>query len=470
MTLEPLEGRQLFSTSSFALVPGQFKIDPISVATDTRGNVLVLGTFTGTVDFDPRPNKHYTVHSGDDFEPTFFIAKYSTSGIPLWVIPHATDAGRDTRGLDLQAIATDVNDNVYLSGTLNGNFDAAPSPRRVSRVYSYPNSTDALIWKLSPQGTLLNTLTHPAPLPFYQESTRSGFTRADRLAVDDAGGVYLEAEYSPPEGGAVAALVRFDSNDGYVPFDTRLPNLPGAGGSAIALDSQGNVGFAYVNNNSVIRLSRFTAKGKFVSDIQLANIPRDVHFDYTPADNPTLASLAIDKDQNAIICGTFNEFLTSDFDTGRRKLLLQPRTTFLNYDETYLAKYTPLGRPIFAEALNSDRDVRVAGAGIDRAGYIDVTGSFSGKADLNPNPDRVFFVQAAGGDGYQDLFSSVYDTNGKFVRAASTHVSALDSEAYFFGFAPSAPSPTAAVLAILGDYDNSAAYGYREFGIAIFAN
>jgi hypothetical protein len=469
--LEPLELRQLLSSTSFALVPGQFKIAPISVATDTRGNVLVLGTFTGKLDFDPRPNKQYVVHSGDEFSPTFFIAKYSSAGVPLWVIPHATEAERAVQGLDLQAIATDAQDNVYLSGTLAGSFDANPSRLRVFRIRSRENNVDELVWKLNPQGVLLNVISKPDPAGYLPNPSvpHNGFYHANKLTVDDAGDVYLEADYAAADGSLFASVVRFDSDTGYTPFSTLLPNLPGAGGSAIAIDAQGNVGFAYVLDNSAVRLSRFTAKGKFISDVQLADIPRDIATSGRPADAPTLASLAFDLGGNALICGTFNDFRTADFDAGRNTLLIQSRDASLNFDETYLAKYSLRGRPIFAEALNSAGDVRAAGAGIDRAGNIHVTGSFDGKADLNPDPNRVSFVQPAKDPDLQDLFSAVYDANGKFLHAQSAHVTDLDNEAYFFGFAPSAQSPRATALAITGEYDNGAAYGYAESGIAVFA-
>jgi hypothetical protein len=472
--LEALEDRRVLSAAtSFALTPGPYQLEPISVATDTRGNTLVLGKFGGIVDFDPRRHHVYAVHGGDlATDPTYFIAKYSQAGIPLWVVPHATEAGRYNLGLRLQAIATDANDNVYMSGTLDGSFDANPSRTHVYRVFTAQDFVENLIWKLNSKGEFVYAVRQQTLSPYLHPDERRDTTTADKLAVDRSGGVYLAGSNPDFDLNLVPTISRFDSA-GNLLWSNRMPKLSGEAGSAIAIGPQGDVGFVYsikVRSDDEIwsvGMCRFSAKGKFISDVTLATIagPVGETFSLGPRYAPIVASLALDPSDNAVICGNLTDADRSDFDAGRARLALVPRETE-SQSMSYFAKYTPSGRPIFAKGSSSLYHIRFAGAGIDRSGYIHIAGSFDGSVDMNPDPKRVFLVSAPPGD--HDSFAATYDSGGNFVRVDLAHDPNLDDEAYFFAFDPSATSPRAASLAISG---KSYSYGeYQEIGFAVFAS
>jgi hypothetical protein len=235
----------------------------------------------------------------------------------------------------------------------------------------------------------------------------------------------------------------------------------------LAIDSEGNAGMAYNPSTYEVRLRRFSARGRFLSDVPLATIPRKAPWYTEPLNAPTVASLSFDHEGNALICGTFSDYAATDFDASQRSLTLEPRTTDGKYDGGYLAKYTPAGRPIFAEALNSEGNVRVAGAGVDRLGNIHVAGSFDGKVDLNPSASRVFIVDA-GQIGKQDLFEATYDGEGKFVSGESVRTPTLDEEAYFFGLAPGGSTLKAAVIAVVGPSIDESDFGLHR-GMSVFA-
>jgi hypothetical protein len=463
--IEPLEPRQLLSTTSFAVI-SDYEVRPIAGATDSRGNVLVLGKFTGTVDFDPRPRHDFVVHSGDKILPSFFIAKYSVSGVPLWVVPQPAEIAYHAGGLELQAVTTDAKDNVYISGTLDGSFDANPSHAHVARVRSSTDLVDALIWELNSNGALVRTITQAPPHTTPDAGLHPGFRTADKIAVDPVGNLYLAAFCSYP------LISRFKSN-GKLLWSNRLPQFPDNNGSAMALSPVGDVGFAYCidrpTDHLIIRLSRFSARGRFISELPLATVPRPFNggASLSPADS-VLASLAIDSNDDALIAGNAELNVDSDFDSGPMNLSLHPRSTD-SVDLGYLAKYTLAGRPIFAKALSSDNETKIAGAGIDYSGRIHVTGSFDGQIDLNPDPNRVFLLKSAGDFLDHDLFSALYDGNGEFISGDSVHMRRVDNQAEFFGFAPYASSPRAAVLAVPGQRDDQASSGYVEFGISVFA-
>ena len=67
--LEALEERRVLSAAaSFAVLSTTMRgeVHPISVAVDTHGNTLVLGSFADDVDFDPR-RTHEKLLQTDDF-------------------------------------------------------------------------------------------------------------------------------------------------------------------------------------------------------------------------------------------------------------------------------------------------------------------------------------------------------------------------------------------------------------------
>ena len=370
----------------------------------------------------------------------------------MWVIqePHLTDSAE----LDFGAIAVDARDNVYIGGMLYGTFNANPLGKREKEVSAEDGGI--LLWKLSATGQYVDAGTQPLA------SAVSAYV--PHVVVDDAGSAYVCASYFSRKlnhNHQVIQLSRFDRR-GQLAWSDLIPEHSWP--SALAIDDDGNAGVVYDSQEFVIRVRRFSARGRFLSDTALAVIPRRPQWGY---EAPTVASLAFDHDRNMLLCGTFDHAPLADFDAGPDALLLQPRSTRAHYEETYLAKYTPDGRPIFAEALNAEGDVGAAGAGIDRVGHIHVAGDFGGRADFNPDPARVFMMDA-GDIASRDPFEATYDEDGKFISATTTHTVRLDERAVYFGLAPSISSPRAVVLALI--FGDDLGRAYSEAGISVFAS
>src|SRR5690606_10071109 len=78
-----------------------------AVTTDTAGNVYIVGSFTGTVDFDPGPNTALLTSQGNDTAFDAFVCKLDPDGNYVWA--HSMGgAGKD--------LANDI--AVYASGSL----------------------------------------------------------------------------------------------------------------------------------------------------------------------------------------------------------------------------------------------------------------------------------------------------------------------------------------------------------------
>jgi hypothetical protein len=439
--VEPLEPRCLPSTaSSFTLDPAH--INPITSKTDTHGNVIVLGTFNGIVDFDPRPRSAYFVHGDPDTtSPNYFVAKFAPSGKPLWVVRHGHEFANVPSDLTLEALATDHADNVYVSGVLGGgaNFDADPNRKRVFSVSPPTNLNAAFLWKLTPDGQLGYAVVQAAPP--VRGFSLNGVEFADELAVDPNGDAYLISFYEVNVSGAIkGVLLRFDSA-GRVRWGVALTELP----SGLALDKDGAPAVADDPQDKPIHLVRFSAKGRFISDLTLVDVKDNgfpVGLDPAPY---ALASLAFDPDNNALICGTLKE--PTDFDPGPGTLILSSR----NPDRytTYLAKYTPAGRPVFATAIGGgDGDLMAAGAAIDRDGIIHFAGECDGQVDLDPGSEHAFNVDT-GSAAKRNLILARYGQQGQFLSADTLGL--LGHVGYHplgFAFVQEPPSPIASLLAV----------------------
>lgn len=121
--------------------------------------------------------------------------------------------------------------------------------------------------------------------------------------------------------------------------------------------------------------------------------------------------LALDKDNNIIVCGLFNN--TVDFDPG---------PSFFNitssfFHQTFITKLSPNGNLIWAKQFgNGIQTVHrsiVADVTCDGDGNIFTMGGFAGDCDFDPGAGVFFLSSASIADG----FVSKLDANGNFVWA-----------------------------------------------------
>ncbi|MFK7785104.1 MAG: T9SS type A sorting domain-containing protein [Crocinitomicaceae bacterium] len=116
-----------------------------SIAVDTSGGVITVGTFNGSVDFDPGLNASF-IDAGTYYNA--FISKLDSSGNYLWAY-NVGDAY--TRGFD---VATDIYNNIYFSGDFTGLIDInlGPQTQYLETEFSYPDG-DMFLLKLDQNGT-----------------------------------------------------------------------------------------------------------------------------------------------------------------------------------------------------------------------------------------------------------------------------------------------------------------------------
>ena len=98
------------------------------VTVDSSGNVLMAGTFTGVVDFDPGPGVVNLTSAGTW---DIFVTKLDSSGNLVWA---RRMGGTDSEGVF--KLVVDAAGNVYTTGYFRGRADFNPSPATTTELVS----------------------------------------------------------------------------------------------------------------------------------------------------------------------------------------------------------------------------------------------------------------------------------------------------------------------------------------------
>ena len=179
-----------------------------TIAVDGSGNVYLMGSFTGTVDFDPNAGTVNLTPIGTD---DIFICKFTASGNLTWA-KNIGGTGSDF-ALDL---AVDGSGNVYTTGGFQNTVDFDPNAGTANLTSS--GSWDVFVSKLDASGNYV----------WAKKMGGASYDDGRSIAVDGSGNVYITGYFQ--------ATADFDPNAGSA-------NLTSAGGFDIfvsKLDASGN--------------------------------------------------------------------------------------------------------------------------------------------------------------------------------------------------------------------------------------
>jgi hypothetical protein len=133
--VSPFIGKRVGSTNSAS--------GAMSVTLDGSGNIIVGGTFNGTVDFNPGSGTtNLATTSGG------FIAKLNTSGALVWARALQGNASTFVYGLDVDAAG-----NIYATGPYHGTVDLDPGAGTYSRTTA--GNGDIFVMKLTSAGNFV---------------------------------------------------------------------------------------------------------------------------------------------------------------------------------------------------------------------------------------------------------------------------------------------------------------------------
>ena len=167
------------------------------VAVDSSGNVVIVGSVKGTIDFDPS-NQQKIASSRST---TAYAAKYDSSGAIIWLSPFYGSGPDAAGGFSFaNAVAIDDSSYVIVGGNYEGTVDFNPG-----KGITWLQGGGGFIAKLSPSN---GALSWARPLVQTLAPGYGYITTVTSLATDATGGLYAT--------GSFAVSVDFDPGVGIV--------------------------------------------------------------------------------------------------------------------------------------------------------------------------------------------------------------------------------------------------------------
>jgi hypothetical protein len=333
-----------------------------AIATDSNGNVYVIGRYVGSVAIGST-----TLTNAGAYD--VFVAKYDTSGIVQW----ATSIG----GSDFdygQAIATDSDGNVYVTGSYAGSVTFAPG----TTLTSTSGSTDVFVAKYDTSGTV-------------QWARSIGGTTFDAgygIATDSAGNVYVIGNYNntatfapgttlTSAGSSDAFVAKYDTS-GTVQWARSIGGTSADNGYGIATDSNGNVYVTGRYFGSVTFAPGTTLTSAGSSDAFVAKYDTSGTVQWATSIGGTGADygygIATDSNGNVYVTGYYVGSATIGSTT----------LTSAGSTDVFVVKYDTSGTVQWATSIGGTSFDYGRGIAVDSGGNVYVIGYYSGTATFAP--------------------------------------------------------------------------------------
>ncbi len=172
---------------------------PYGLATDLQDNVLISGSYEGTLDFDPSDNENSVTSNNNSID--IYLVKLNSDGELQWA--HSIGSNSTVTSADRDeghSVATDNLGNIYLGGTFTKTIDMDPSPSTASTLTTYSGAI--YVAKYTPDGDFVFTKG-------IECMNNIGIGLSERvydINVDDQGslfftGTYLTSMDCDPDGG-----------------------------------------------------------------------------------------------------------------------------------------------------------------------------------------------------------------------------------------------------------------------------
>lgn len=298
--------KSLTSSLSYTSIDG--------IAVDNNMNVYVTGTFDENVDFDPGPGTLYMTPTGFG---SSYILKLNSNGQLVWV--------KFLDGINgsayAKAITLDNNNNVYVSGSFDGQLDFDPGS---GVQLSTASSSDGFILKLDASGNYI----------WNQDFTSTSYCNPISVAANNNGvyltGYYLDQTDFDPGTGTQMGTSNNSSFDAFI----------------VRLDPQGNY------------IQHFLVGG-----------PED--------DMPQ--TIRVDANGNMFVCGNYSG--TCDFDPSNG---FYPLSSNAGTQDPFIMKINANGSFGWAGLLSGPNSEQIMDMDLDPLGNVYTTGYFSDSIDLDP--------------------------------------------------------------------------------------
>lgn len=383
----------------------------VKVYIDKNNNVITVGNFQGTVDFDPGSGFSYLSSKGLD---DIYIAKYTPKGELIWAKSIGGASYDQATGLVL-----DDRDNIYFTGIFRQTVDFDPG-MGIFNLTIPSGNYGAFVSKLDASGNFI-----------WAKETNSKDMASSSIAIDPLGQLYTigyfkgTVDFDPNAG--VSNMTAIGSYDFYVSkSDTNgnfiwSKNFGGTGlsyalGRGIAFDNKANVilGGSFggtIDFDPGSGVQNLTSMGDF--DVFITKLNSSGNFVWTKQIGGTfeeqLTDLCVDKSNNILYTGYFSK--NCDFDPS-----LSTSNLYTNGSRgIFVSKLDQSGNYMWAKKMSGSSTNLYANHSNaitqDKNENIYITGSFQYSVDFDPGSDS-FIVST---DGYHNIFIEKMTPTGDFV-------------------------------------------------------
>jgi len=350
------------------------------VALDANGYIYVVGSYTGTVDFDPGSGtSSLTSQTGT----SSFVLKLTPAGNFDWARSIGSNLGTTGEGLSVDAQGT-----VHMAGNFSGTGDLDPGAGTVTAITT--GNIDIYLIELDSAG-------------IYQWGIDFGGSSVDGCAAitqDVSGDIYMTGYFSGAcdfdptasttslSATGVDAFVTKYSTSGGLTWAKKLGGGGTDGAADIAVDFTGNVfttgyfdgtadfdpgagtvTFTAATGISDAFVSCLTTTGAYSWAAQMGGTSVDAG-----------QAIALDVTGNVYTTGRFSG--TADFDPSATTNSLTSAGTY----DVFVSKLSSTGTFVWAAKMGGSNNDVGNSVGLDATNNVFVTGYFAGTADLDPQP------------------------------------------------------------------------------------
>lgn len=380
--------------------------DTKNTVVDAQGAIYMIGSFGGTVDFDPSAA---VVALSSASERDLFVAKYDAAGGLVFVNQMQTTTAGDAISY-AEDIAVDADGNVFVAASFVNRITLGTTVLGTTVLTSTPredgeSSRDILLARYSATGELVFAYAMGGPGTDYGYALATTPDKKLLLTGRFQGRVDFD-----PGAGTTVLEGEDNSTDIYLARynpDGSLDAVVSAGGTdyqianTLAVDGQGNViiGGAYRNRLSFDRNNTFNHPdmrngfvAKYDADLRFRwALPLRLPQNRADEDWEMTLFMATDPADNVLVTGKF---------TGQLNVAGQQLTATGSTADIFLASIRPDGTLGFARRYGGAGDEETRDVVAGRDGTLYLVGNFTGGLDLDPTRQDDNLSPQSGTDGF----------------------------------------------------------------------
>lgn len=383
---------------------------------DDSDNVYVIGSFEGTVDFDP--GGAIATHTSMGLDD-IFIAKYSASGGFLWATRFGGSGFEKGIAIALEGGTNDV--------LITGAFGSSPAtfdrmgPIPTGPALSYSGGlSDIFVARLNPAN---------GSVVWANGYGSGGLAEGTSIATNMSGEVFIGGKYSGAglSFGACSAISSTGATDAF------LTKLDISTGNCVWVESMGGTNDDQINDISIHMgsptvhiIGEFESPNFIAQSLPLTN---NGNSDIFVAEYDQLSStvnwlesiggsgfdqgygIGHNSTGELLITGKFSGMVDFKLGSGGGGPIL----TAIGTSDAFVGKYLGPGSPVWVNQLGGIGSNTTGLAIASNTNGVFITGNYNNTIDLDPS--ATFILTTAGG---QDAFiAKYYDSDGSFAAGAN---------------------------------------------------